>query len=173
MFAISLGAALAALVWIYAGPGGRLVPLFLITLGASLVAYYAGFVDRRPNPLRFLAQAGAITLFLLTLLIAHVSRLDRRGAEIVAGLIAPYPRIDQVRFLPLVDRNQLQHWMLTTADSETDVVEFYALERNRAGWELLSPPPLMVLGREGEKLTVFISGDRRETTITLDLRRAP
>lgn len=169
-----LGIAFVATLWRFQSPGHRLLPLFFLLLAFSSLAYYLGFVHRGSNPFRFMAQAAAITLLAVTLLVGYVSRLDQAGIESIGRFIAPYPAIEDTSFLPATGEGQIQLWLARSPDSVADVSRFYRRPENRSGWDMVSGPPMMVLEREGQQLTVAVS-DRRNggSDIVYDLRRAP
>jgi hypothetical protein len=166
--------AVATTLWRFQTPGHRLLPLFFLLLAFASLAYYLGFVHRGWNPSRFLAQAGAITLFALALLVGHVSRLDQAGVESIRGFIDPYPAIEDTSFLPATSEGQIQLWLARSPDPAAAVSAFYRRPEHHAGWDMRSGPPLLVLEREGYQLTVFISDNGQGgADIVYDLRRAP
>jgi hypothetical protein len=146
--------------------------LFFVLLAAASVAYYLGFIDRSWNPFRFLAQAATLSLLGLALLVGHVSRLDLQGVERIAEFITPCPDIQDVAFLPAMQPDQLQSWLVRSEASAEEVSRFYLREENQAGWAPVTPPPVMVLDRDGQRLTILISEHPQGgSQIAYDLRR--
>jgi hypothetical protein len=171
---VGVGIAVIATIWRFQTPGHRLLPLFFLLLAFASFAYYLGFVHRGWNPLRFLAQAAAMTLLGFALLVGYVSRLDQAGVENIARFIAVYPTIEDTSFLPATAEGQIQLWLVKSPDPAADVALFYRRLENRAGWDMISAPPVMVLQRDQQQLTVFITDNAKGgSDIVYDLRRAP
>jgi len=172
LLGLGIAVAVAAALWRLQIPGHRLLPLFFVLLAAASVAYYLGFVDRGWNPFRFLAQAATLSLLGLALLVGYVSRLDLSGAERIAEFITPCPDIQDVAFLPAVSPDQLQSWLVRSGASAEAVSRFYLREEHRTGWALVTPPPVMVMDRNGQRLTVLI-GEHPQggSQVAYDLRR--
>ena len=147
------------------GPGGRRPVL------AAGLSGFLGFVDRSYNPFRFLAEAGAFCFFLLALLLIHNSAGDRRGLDTIRQIIRPYPGIGEVNALPVTSGEQVGHWLAYTPDNSRSVGDFYQGEQNHEGWDLVSPPPLLVFRQGGRELSILISERGESTRIYYNLRR--
>ena len=150
---------------------GRFTGPFAFVLFLFLLSGFLGFVDRSYNPFRFLAEAGAFCFFLLALLLIHNSAGDRRGLDTIRQIIRPYPGIGEVNALPVTSGEQVGHWLAYTPDNSRSVGDFYQGEQNHEGWDLVSPPPLLVFRQGGRELWILISERGESTRIYYNLRR--
>jgi len=159
--------------FLLAGVGGRLMVLFLFLWVIFSFSYYLGFIDKSSRPLAYLSQAGAAITLLLILFVTAVSNLDHRGRDEISKFITVYPNIETISYLPQVADDQLQHWLVETADTVEQVSRFYSQPEHREGWQVKTEPPSILLKRDGQKLLILIQRQESITTIYYDLTRLP
>lgn len=158
---------LAVLLTAFLGftPGGRLIPLFLFLVLLASLFYYFGFVDERNSPLRYRLQGGFFIVVLLALFSAYVSRTERNGLEAIAEYIEPYPKVDEVMYLPRTPSCTVQQWLLTTNDSSNDVAQFYSKPENSAGWIVSQQGGFIFFTNERYELTISFTQEYEKTRI--------
>ena len=162
----------SGLASLYFGPAGRTVPLLLVALALFCMSSYLGFGKRDRNPLRHRAQAGAIVFLGLAMLLAYEAWQEQRALRQIRELIEPYDNLRQVSYLPRTSPEQRHHWLVETNDPLEAVVAFYADEKRHDGWERVAPPPMMVLRRGDEELSVLMHADEGGAIIYYELRTA-
>lgn len=138
--------------------GGRHVPLFLLLLALFSLYYYFGFVHKRDAfSVRHRNQLGAVLFFLLAIMMVWFLRQELNWQAEIGKFITPYSTIDDVVYLPPTGPDILQHWWLKTPDSVEAVSNFYTQKANLADWTVQSPPPALLLSRDNQSLSIYIS----------------
>ncbi len=142
--------------------------LLLIILGAT--SFYMGFLDTRFNPFRSYSQTGFLVFTGLLVFVGYFQWMGSRGEEEISKYITPYPHVRGFEFLPRVGDNQIEHWLIRTADPVDAVYKFYQKPENHTGWELSSGgPPVLIFKKTDQRLSLSISEQGKGSTIYFNL----
>ena len=163
--------AVAGIIYLATQPGGRLVPLAVLSLMFALVGAYYGFIrDDRDFPFyRAHVQTGAVVFFMLALALAYWSRQERGGIDQIAEWITPYPEIDQIMGAPRVSDEYLWMWIAETPDSMEEVVAFYQDKNNIGDWQTAESGRVFIFYREKYKLVIMLSRKHKGTGLLYKL----
>lgn len=141
----------------------QLLALLIIFVILAAQGYYFGFV-RPPKALAWLHQATFILMiFMMIPLVSFVLWKQAGAVERLASRgVNPHPDI----VYPIGVATGPGTWVFKAKSTPEDIVSFYHLEDNLAGWKMVSSSDNMLVFFNGdEKMTISMSQDADSTTI--------